>query len=106
MAVQFRPTRLSMYGREGVSTCPTHLTRTESFRRLGKSSDISRSPHRELTPWSMQEIERVVKSNPAALKDAISVFGSEAAVMFAVTSAAKTGLANIVRSRHPFRIRK
>ncbi|KAJ9110343.1 hypothetical protein QFC20_002939 [Naganishia adeliensis] len=65
------------------------------YRLHWKSSDHSPFPHSELTPWSMQEIERVVKSNSAALKDAISVFGSEAAVMFAVTNAAKTGLANM-----------
>jgi hypothetical protein len=52
----------------------------------------------------MQEIERVVKSNSAALEDAISVFGSETAVMFAASSAAKIGLANIVRPYHSFRI--
>lgn len=95
-----------MYRGEGVSLCLTYLTSLESYRLHWKSSDHSPFPHSELTPWSMQEIERVVKSNSAALKDAISVFGSEAAVVFAVTNAAKTGLANMVRPYPSFRIRK
>jgi hypothetical protein len=56
-----------------------------------------------LTPWSIQEIERVVHNNPSALKDAIAVFGSEAAVMFAVGIAAKTGLSTVVRLFRLFR---
>lgn len=50
-----------------------------------------------LTAWSIQEIERVVHSDSAALKDAVAVFGSEAAAMFAVKNAAKTGLSALVR---------
>lgn len=56
-----------------------------------------------LTPWSIQEIERVVYSDSAVLKDAVAVFGSEAAVIFAVTSAAKLGLSALVRLFQLFR---
>lgn len=64
-----------------------------------RSSDFCccRERGSDLTPWSIQEIERVVYGASAALKDAVAVFGSEAAVMFAVKNAARTGLSALVR---------
>lgn len=54
-----------------------------------------------LTPWSAEEIERVMRSDISVFQDAVAYYGSEAALLFAAENVALNAL--IVRPVQPFR---